>query len=62
MPNHPNRNWRAAMRAQFEQWFSELLQTRPGMREDAREWMQIAYQAGYTDGRKTQNRSRTTTR
>lgn len=57
MANHPNRNWRAKMRASFAAWRTTEegsivvdMPLRPGgsIEERAR----LAYEAGYRDGRR----------
>lgn len=55
--NHPNRNWRARMRAACDQWLSlwdwrGTMGARLLTDDELRELLRQAYAAGYTDGRK----------
>lgn len=54
MTNHPNRNWRARMRASCAQWI-DLVAMRSGWlfqtTEQIRDALTQAYQAGYEAGR-----------
>lgn len=55
--NHPNRNWRARMRAAADQWLASVAIPPDGVAHVAtpaqvRQMLRTAYLAGYTDARK----------
>lgn len=60
MPNHPNRNWRARMRADQAKWMESSeanvlinVPMREATPEALKKRLLLAYQAGYQQGRKS---------